>query len=183
MSVRPDHLFPGKDYDEVFILFFRQHWVRLVPRVLRIGFEVALVAAAAWVTFVGFDLADASTDRLIGAVLTFAFLVTQFELLVVFYHYFLRVTIFSDKKVHRIRKTLLLIDDHRSIDIAMLQDIRKVQHGLLQTLLGYGSLILEAQESQLRLHFVPHVQRKVEILLELRERARTGAPWGRAAAA
>lgn len=176
MVTAGQHLFPGKDYDELLVLYFRQHWVRLLPRVCRLFLQTALIIAAGWMSFVELRIVD-RTSHTIAVILTLAFLLTQLEFLGLFYGYFLRVTIFSDKKVHRIKKTLLLIDDHRSIDVAMLQNVSKSQHGFLQAVFGYGSLVLDAQDSELRLHFVPHVQQKTEILLELRERARERAGW------
>lgn len=173
------HAFPGKDYDEFLVLYFRQHWIRLLSRMLRLALQTLLILAAGWVSFVELDLGGGRTDRTMAVILATAFLLTQFEFLGLLYGYFLRVTIFSDKKVHRIKKTLLLIDDHRSIDVAMLQNISKSQHGFLQAVFGYGSLVLDAQDSELRLHFVPHVQKKIETLLELRERARERMGWGK----
>lgn len=180
MVTAGQHLFPGKDYDEMLVLYFRQHWIRLFSRMLRIAAQTALIVTAGWLSFGTFDFAAGRTDRIIAVILAAVFLITQWEFLGLFYGYFLRVTVVSDKKVHRIKKTLLLIDDHRSIDLAMLQNVSKIQHGLLQGMLGYGSLVLDAQESQLRLHFVPHVQRKIETLLELRERARERMGWAKA---
>lgn len=55
----------------------------------------------------------------------------------------------------------------------MLQDINKCQHGIIQNLFGFGSLILEAQDTTLRLHFVPNVNKKYVHLMHLRERARS----------
>lgn len=179
MVTAGSHPFPGKDYDELFVLFFRQHWVRIFPRFLRIVMQTLVILTAAWMSFVELNFDGDRTNHVIAVLLLFAFLLTQFEFLLLFYQYFLRVTIFSDKKVHRIKKTLVLIDDHRSIDLAMLQNISKSQHGIIQAIFGYGSLILDAQDSQLRLHFVPHVQRKADTLLELRERARERMGWAK----
>ncbi len=70
------------------------------------------------------------------------------------------------------KKTLLIFDDHQSIDLWMLQDILKCQHGVIQNVFGFGSLILEAQETVLRIHFVPWVTNKYKRLMSLREQAR-----------
>lgn len=171
--------FPGKDVEEHFVFFFRQHWVRLVPRLARIVLQTLVIIGVAWISFVAVGLDNESTDHVLGIILLFAFLITQFELLIVIYRYFMRITIFTDRKVHRIKKTLLLIDEHQSIDLWVLQDIRKNQHGMFQRLLGYGTLVLDAQDTQVRLHFVPQVQKKADILLQLRERAREHMAWGR----
>ncbi len=172
------HHFPGKDPQEHFALSFRQHWIRLLPRFLRLVAQTLFVAAAGWISFVLVDTGNKNNDHVIAVLLVFGFLLTQFEFMVMFYRYFLRLTIFTDRKVHLFKKTLMLTDDHHSLDLWMLQDIRKNQHGMLQNMLGYGTIILDAQDSQLRLHFVPQIQKKIEVLLQLRERAREQMMWG-----
>ena len=113
-----------------------------------------------------------SMRRMLLIALTLLFTISQAEFLSRFYRYFLYVIVVTDKRIHRIKKTLLTIDDHQAMDLWMLQDIFKCQHGILQNMLGYGSLILEAQDTMLRLHFVPNVSKKYGQLMRLRERAR-----------
>lgn len=107
---------------------------------------------------------------LLGLYLILATIHIRFLFLV--YNYFLYITIITDRKVHRIKKTLFSIDDHQSMDIGTLQDVLKQQHGLIQNMLGFGSLILEAQDSELRLHFVPRISNIHHRLSQIRERAR-----------
>jgi hypothetical protein len=91
-----------------------------------------------------------------------------------FYRYFLSLTIVTDRKVHRIRKTLLTMNIHESVDLWLLQDITKSQRGIIQNLFGFGSLILEGQNQPLlRIHFTPHITLNHTKLMHLRERART----------
>jgi len=104
--------------------------------------------------------------------LALLFFLSHADFLVRFYRYFLYIIVVTDNKVHRIKKTLLTIDDHQSVDIWMLQDIYKCQHGIIQNMLHYGSLILEAQDTVLRIHFVPQVAKRYEQLIRLRELAR-----------
>jgi len=82
------------------------------------------------------------------------------------------IIVVTDRKIHRIKKTLLAVNDHQTIDLWVLQDIFKSQHGLVQNLFGFGTLIMEAQETQLRLHFIPGVQDKYLAIMKLREQAR-----------
>lgn len=100
------------------------------------------------------------------------FTLVQWEFLVRFYRHFLSVIIVTDKKIHRIKKTLVFLDTHQSIDLWVLQDIKKTQRGIIQNILGFGTLILEAQDSELRIHFTPKIGKRYNDLMHLRERAR-----------
>lgn len=167
-----------RDPEEHFVLSFRQHWMRIWTKLLRLFLQTLFIVVVGWISFFVIDTGNSNTNHLIAVLLLFGFLVTQFELLLTCYHYFLRITIFTDRKVHQIKKTLLLIDDHHSLDLWMLQDIQKNQHGVLQNMLGYGTLVLDAQDSEIRLHFVPKIRKKADVLLQLRERAREHMAWG-----
>lgn len=114
------------------------------------------------------DIQEDGMRRVVLFVLIFFFYLSQWEFLFRFYRYFLNVVIVTDKKIHRIKKTLLTIDDHQSIDLRMLQDIHKSQHGPVQNLLGFGSLTLEAQESVLKIHFTPRISKTYEALMHLK---------------
>ncbi|MEN9560804.1 MAG: hypothetical protein RIQ56_77, partial [Candidatus Parcubacteria bacterium] len=108
----------------------------------------------------------------LALLLTASLALIQLEFIGRFYRYFLYVCVVTDRKVHRIKKTLLAIDDHQSIDLWVLQDINKHQRGIVQNLFGFGTLILEANDTQMRVHFTPDIGKRYEDLLHLRERAR-----------
>jgi hypothetical protein len=172
MQRRPDLAFQGKDEREDFQFCFQQHWIRLLwPMTKTFGMS-ALLIAAGYTTFMLVGVVDNSTRQFMLVLLLLLFLMSQLELIVRFYRYCLYVVVVTDKKIHRIKKTLLTVDDQQSIDLWMLQDINKVQHGFLQNVLGYGTLTLEAQETVFRVHFVPRITEKYRELIRLREHAR-----------
>lgn len=115
------------------------------------------------------------TRHLILLFLLAFFLAVQFELLIRLYRYFLYVIIVTDRRVHRIKKTLLMTDEHESIDLWVLQEIQKMQHGPVQNVFGFGSVTLEAQDTRLTLHFVPHIAERYREIMHLRELARASA--------
>lgn len=121
-----------------------------------------------FMTFIEDDL----TRRLALSLLTLFFVLVYFEFLVRFYRYLLYVVVVTDKKVHRIKKTIITLDDHLSVDLWMMQDIEKSQNGIMQNLLRFGTIILEVQETVMRLHFVPNIASKYEQIMYLREQAR-----------
>lgn len=166
--------FPGKDQEEEFQFYFRQHWIRLWWPLRRLLLWTIFLGIAIYITVISFGTVDtAGTRRAILTVLCFGFLAANLSFLSAFYKYFLYVIIITDKKIHRIKKTLLTVDDHQSIDLWTLEDISKSQHGLVQNILGFGTLnlVMQTQDS-LRIHFTPHISVKHEIIMGLREKAR-----------
>jgi len=167
-----DVSFQGKDTTEEFQFCFHQHAIRMLWPVTKTLCMTGLIVTAGYTAFFSVGVNDASTRRLMLAVLLALFFLTQMEFITRFYRYCLYVIVVTDRKVHRIKKTLLTIDDHESVDLWALQDINRCQHGVVQNIFGYGSLIMEAQETILRVHFVPKIAEKYRELLRLRERAR-----------
>ncbi|UPA22586.1 hypothetical protein K8942_06090 [Candidatus Peribacteria bacterium] len=166
--------FPGKDQGEEFQFYFRQHWIRLWKPFRRLILWTAVIVGALFVANATFGDADSTTmRRTITLILCTFFLFGQLAFLVSFYKYFLYVIIVTDKKVHRIKKTLVTVDDHQSIDLWTLEDITKNQHGIVQNLLGFGTLVLVMQtQDALRIHFTPFISLKHEMIMRLRENAR-----------
>lgn len=164
--------FPGKHEGEHFQFFFRQHSIRLLrPLAQCVGSMLGLTALG-YVLIVS-AAPDATTRHLALAILLFMFVLTNIVFLGALYRYCMYVIVVTDRKIHRIKKTLLAVNDHQTIDLWVLQDIFKSQHGLVQNMFGFGTLIMEAQETQLRFHFIPDIQNKYEAIMSLREQARS----------
>jgi len=164
--------FQGKHADEELQFYFHQHWIRMLWPLTKLILINALVLSIGYVLFLVLTIEDAAARRLLLTLFTAFFLITNFEFLIRFYRYLLYVIVVTDKKIHRIKKSLFMLDDHQSMDLWMLQDIFKCQHGLIQNILRFGTLILEAQETIIRIHFAPSVSEKYERLMHLREQAR-----------
>ncbi len=165
--------FQGKDANEEFSFCFHQHWIRMLWPLTKVIIQSTLIISAGYIVIVMIGINDAHSRHLLLLMLTTLFLLSHIEFLSRFYKYFLYVIVVTDKKVHRIKKTLVAINDHQSIDLWMLQDINKCQHGIIQNIFQFGTLILEAQDTILRIHFVPKISKKYEMLTKLRERARS----------
>lgn len=168
-----DTEFQGKHPGEAFQFSFRQHWIRLLWPFTKLIVWHLLIIGIAYVTFAMIRIPDSFTRRATLILLTFFYLLANFEFLARFYRHYLYVIVITDKKIHRIKKSLIILDDHQSIDLWALQDINKYQHGLIQNLLGFGSIELEAQDTLLRIHFTPAIANIYEKLMHLREQART----------
>ncbi|TSC80519.1 MAG: Uncharacterized protein G01um101425_173 [Candidatus Peregrinibacteria bacterium Gr01-1014_25] len=166
--------FQGMSRAEHIEFYFRQHWIRLLWPFSRLCLACTVIAGGAW--FVTAGIPDASMRRLGILALLLIFLALQASFLVRFYRHFLYVIIVTDRKIHRIKKTFLAIDDHQSIDLWSLQDINKSQRGIIQNLFGFGTLTLEAQESILKIHFVPKITKHYESILRLQGRGQRPIP-------
>ncbi len=165
--------FQGQDVHETFRLYFRQHWIRMLWPTVRSLLLTALLGGIAAVAFLVTGI-DSSGMRLITALfLAVCLLAVQLWFLARFYRYFLHVVVITDRRAHRIKKTLLAYDEHESVDLWTLQEIRKLQRGPVQNTLGFGTLHLISADMQLRLHFVPHVSRRATDLLGFVEEGRT----------
>lgn len=164
--------FPGKQEDEEFQFFYRQHWVRLVWPAVRSTLLSLVLIIGGYVTFivVGFD--DAVTRRSVFIFLLTFFLLVQWEFLIRCYRHFLSPVIVTNRRVHRIRRTLLALSDHDSIDLRQLQELQKVQRGLIQNMFRYGTLHLQSQNFSTSIHFTPHIDWCHAQLLQLREQAK-----------
>lgn len=163
--------FQGCSNGECFQGYFRQHWIRIVPTFLKTLLASIILIATALTFFVYIGVEDDGIRHSFLLVFLFAFAGIQLQFLFRFYLHFLYVIILTDQKIHRIKKTLFSIDDQQVLNLAIIQDVNKIQHGFLQNLFGYGSLILEAQETQLTLHFVPSVGQIAKEIIELRDKA------------
>jgi hypothetical protein len=157
---------------EQFQFYFRQHWIRLVRPMFRM--LIASVIAGLIAHF-GLPAVYGPDDEGKHLILTFIFVffvIVQADFLIRFYRYFLNVVVVTDKRVHRTKKYLMSLDNHESVDWQSIQEIHKVQRGVVQNMFGFGTLVLEAQETEIRLHFVPKINRIYERITRLREQAR-----------
>ena len=170
-----DSDFQCKDPDEVFHASLHQHWIRLAWPFTKTLLLTALILSIGGLTFSTVQVTASLPRHLILLFLLAFFLIIQCELLVRFYRYFLYLIIITDRRVHRIKKTLITTDEHECIDLWVLQEIQKIQRGPLQNLLGFGSLKLEAQDTHLTLHFIPHINERYGEIMHLREIARSSA--------
>ena len=164
--------FQGMHENEVFAFHYYRHWVKFVWPLTKVLFWNGFILLLLFVLSYSVSDIPVAVSIVIFWLMSIFMLFANVHFLTDLYRRFLYVIVVTDKKVHRIRKTLLTMNDHRSIDIWSLQDVRKEQHGSIQNVLGYGDIVLEAQETKLRLHYVPSVDVVHRKLLHLREVAR-----------
>lgn len=155
-----DKYFKGQQSNEELVCFFRKHFTHLFPNFgfffLIIGIELAF---AFWIT----KLADfISSDIIYGILYVFAvatFTVYMHKYFLRLFSHFMHVCIFTNLRVIEHDKSLILHDDHETLDVAKIQDIQKFQDGLIRNFLGYGDLLVTLSSSKATKFFkhVPNI--------------------------
>lgn len=169
--------FPGKEPNEVFRFYFRQHWVRLTPPMAKAAGWTLFLFFASATNYIGFPLDD-TTRRFVLVPLTIFFVFFQMELMRRWYEYFLHIIIVTDLKIHRFKRRFLLLENERSVDIPTIRDINREQRGPFQAFMGYGSLILDTPQGELTVHFVPALSKMHDALVVQRDEKRTNGNGG-----
>ncbi len=173
-----DFDFPGKDPGEQVQFYFRRHWIKLLKHIGKyLLISIALLGGMFSITvLLTLERTPLYHTFLITVVLIFAGI--NLLLVVKLYRNLLWVTIVTDKRIHWIHKSLLLRNQHQTIDLWLLEDISMKQRGFLQNLLGYGSLIivLQSKDVGMTLWYVPAVTAQYRHIMLLREKARQWAP-------
>lgn len=172
-----DFDFPGKDRAERVQFYFRHHWVKIVWPLTRLIFWTVVFLLGSVLVENMVPAESVLLRRALLLILLGFFLLSNFLILLQTYKHLLWVTIVTDKKIHRIRKSLLLINEHQSIDLWTLEDISMDQRGIMQNIFGYGSLhmIMQAKDVGMTIRYTPGIVEKHRRIMILREKARSQA--------
>lgn len=153
--------------NEHIVLLLHKHWFVVARTVIGIVFLILLLAAILWLfPFVTDrldpDLASALTGLglviYLMAVLLFAFFSWM--------DYYLDMWIVTEKRIIDVEQRGLFSREVSEIPIASVQDVTVDVHGLVQTVLGFGTIKIQtAGEREFTIDEIPHLARvKDEIL-------------------
>lgn len=159
--------FSGIDPQERIEFFFRQHWIRLLPPLFTTAGASASILALGWIS---------SSDHVILVALSICFILVHLRFLQFVYRHFLQLVIVTGTKIHYIKRTLLSINTHHTIDLRMLQDVVRNQSGPVQTVFRYGSIHLDFGIHEQRIHFVPKISTVHQNILTLWRSLRAPPP-------
>jgi hypothetical protein len=132
--------FKGQFEDELVLCFFRKHWIAILPRVL------ALVALM-FVLILGiryFMVLAAQEAFINGLIIAAHILVTYLihrQFLAIF-QYFLHCVLITNYRIVDVDKSVFFRDSKDSVDLARVQDIRKIQNGVFENVLHFGTLVI-----------------------------------------
>ena len=158
---------PTPSPGERLLFWFREHWVRLIPSFLT-ALAFSAIALIASFFILGYPPSGdpVSRHRVLVIVSTILVLVSLI-IVVALLNYFLSITLVTDRRIQQIVRTVFLRDDHRSIEISAIQEIDKKQAGLLRAILGYGDLVLRAENTIATIAAVPRVDDVYNALMNL----------------
>lgn len=157
------------DPSETYQFHFRQHWMRMQHSIQGLVAGTLLYGVALW--FLA-DVRDADTRHALLLAASVAYVLLHLSLLARLYAYILYIIVVTDAKVYRIKQTLLAVDERQTIDLWSLSDVTKRQHGIIQNLLGFGTMLLHGNE-EIRVHFMPRIHDYVSRISGLRVDARS----------
>lgn len=161
MNEHLDKYFKGQQTNETFVCFFRHHWITLAREFLYFSIFMLIVI------FTVVKL-DSIKEILQGDRTMKLFFATGFLIGTIYLHrffikllnYFLDIGIITDMRIIDHQKTLFFHDNMDSIDMSQIQNIEKIQQGLLPTILGYGDIkiFLTASSIAKTFNYVPNAK-------------------------
>lgn len=136
-----DKYFKGQQENEVFICFFRHHWIDLLKEFLYFGIFIFIC----WFLLKEIDTVKnvLRGNRELKILFFFGFLVGTAYLhrfFLTLLNFFVDIGIITNMRVVDHQKTLFFTDNLDSIDMSHIQNIEKVGEGILPTLLNYGDI-------------------------------------------
>lgn len=155
---KKDLHFKGQYADEQVEAFFRAHWITLVPGIIAHFFFLIVIA----VVFGNFSSEIAAFFRTsIGEIVLIlsVFLLTYFihNFFIKLINHFLNTVILTNLRIVEIQKMIFVKDLQISLDLRMVQDVKKLQNGILENVVNFGELIFMMSSSDVRvIKFVPN---------------------------
>lgn len=158
LETNKDLHFKGQYTDEDIIAFFRAHWITLLPFIVVHCFFFVVLG----VIFFNFSteiLAFFTTPLGEIVLLLSVFLMTYFihSFFIRLINHFLNTVIITNLRIVENQKMIFLKDLQISLDMRVVQDVKKQQNGILENILNFGELIFMMSTSDVRVFkFVPN---------------------------
>jgi len=168
-----DKYFKGQQENEILICFFRHHWIDLLREFVYFSLFVFIISTL---------LTNTTTVKeiMVGNRELKLFFYTGYLMLTIYMHrfflvvfnYFINVGIVTNNRIVDHQKTLFFKDTLDSIDLAQIQNIEKIENGVLPSILGYGDIkiFLTASDSIKTFSRIPNAKYHFRCLNRLRER-------------
>lgn len=154
-----DRYFKGQQEEEVLICFFRRHEIALFRELLFFAIFLTLVV----LTFAHLDLIQEFLrgNREIKMLFYTAFLMGTIYIhrfFIRLINYYLNVVLITNMRIIDKQRTLFFRDKMDSLDMGQIQNIEKVQEGVLPNLLGFGDIkiYLNASDTVVTFNTVPN---------------------------
>lgn len=155
--------FYGQNHDEQVLLFFRKHWIVLLPTVAQGVFFLCILPIVflvmPFLPFPFFTNIDGTHyESLLLIILSGLYTLGVHWVFLQLFDYFFDVVIVTNYRVVDVRRSVFLQDQYDVVDIVRLEDVQSKQQGMLQTFLKYGEVCLNEEHVTHSKHFthVPH---------------------------
>ncbi|PJC36815.1 hypothetical protein CO046_03815 [Candidatus Peregrinibacteria bacterium CG_4_9_14_0_2_um_filter_53_11] len=136
--------FKGQLHDEEVLCFTRQHWVVFLQHIF-----IYLIIGLLFLGYTFLIATDLVSSLLGEAGITTARLLVVaasiyplHRFFIGIFNYYLKTIVITDHRVVQLDKTLYLNDNRDAVGLVEIQDVTMKQHGIMQTLLDYGSIEL-----------------------------------------
>lgn len=147
--------------NESYMLFFRKHWLCLLPTILIFGFIGAIaIVFVIIMTFTNLRSLNAPFYYFIMTLSLAGFSAYTHWFFLRIFEYFFTICILSDHRLLALSKTVYTHDLKETADLKMIQDVKKEQNGIVRNFLRYGDLIITLSSSSaiMILRHVPNVE-------------------------
>ena len=155
---KKDLHFKGQYTDETMVAFFRSHWITMLPHIIMHFFLVVVVAVMlASFPDVIFPFFKTAIGNFILPIIILLYTYTVHRFFIVLVNHFLNMTIITNLRVVELQKAVFIKDLQISLDMGVIQDIKKEQKGIWENILHFGSLIIMMSSSDVHvIRFVPN---------------------------
>lgn len=134
--------FRGQQRDEILIHMTRKHWMVLLPILIEFVVVLAIITGAILtaIPFLGIGLGNSVEFLIIGGIVIIT--IWMHYLFIEFLNNFLDTVVVTNFRVLKIEKSLFLKNNMDVVDLHEIQDIKKMQDGIMENLFNYGKLII-----------------------------------------
>ncbi len=159
MESNKDKYFKGQQSNETLICFFRHHWVVMLREFIFFTIFLFVVSySLRHINAIQEVLRGEYELKLLFGTAYIANTIYLHRFFIKLLNFFVNVCIITDTRIIDHKKTLFFTDSMDAIDLAQVQNIEKVQEGLMPSLLKYGNIkiFLTASDAVMTFHAVPN---------------------------
>jgi hypothetical protein len=167
-----DKVFKGQLADENFILFFRKHWLYMIPAILIFIIMCSIVAGViSAIVFYGLYKISPSLHYFVTTFSLIVFLAYTHWFFIKVLDHFLTICILTDRRLLAFSKSIYIKDLKEIADIGTIQEVKEDQEGLVRNFLKYGDIVITFASSSaiMILRDVPNVEFHFRALMRARE--------------
>ncbi|MFH1533409.1 MAG: hypothetical protein ABID64_00580 [Nitrospirota bacterium] len=156
-----DKIFKGQQTNEQFLYFFRHHWVDLLKELVFFGIFVIVIGLLMFQMNTIKEILQGNREmKLLFFTAFLSGTVYMHRFFIKMLNYFANVVIITNSRVIDHNKTLFFTDNQDSIDMGQIQNIEKVQEGIMPSLFKYGDIkiFLNASDTIKTFNRVPNAK-------------------------